>query len=418
MARMTRVALIVVIIFLLSFVILAKTTKGTIGFLENIELPGLFGFGAKKAQVHVFKIASSAPVPSPRYVYKINQTAKLKAEKKEKQKKIKNEIDKIKKDLRQEYRLKAQRKEKIKLKIDKIKKDLRQEQRTAETCKQKVIELKKSLTLELQKEKKIDNFDFFIGVGSYGSNAYNLNGDYIWAKIRYNPFEFLNDKLELGFFGFGALGIGSSKNLRHAAVKLVIGPSLKINFSDWTAGLDFGIGKLSNEIHAGSYQTKQIDDLFVLSGYFDFHGRRNEKKKWLSKTSFGFDVNLPYSTSCKGCLHEYNNQVASVWFKQAIYDFEPIQNLFLTPEFNLGFRKEYEQGSKILKLGPSVTMSYYGQNILSFSFLNYERSLEEGNSDIHWLGGWLSIGGIVRAIKASRIKLATNGDLEKRLASR
>ena len=379
---MAKTILIAIIALLLSFAITARIT-GTIGTLDNIELHGLLGFGTKKAQVYVFKIVPSAPAQSPRYTYKINQTA----------------------------RLKDQRKKEVRGKIDKIREGLRQEQQRTKTRKEKIIQLKKNLIAQVQKETKVDNFDFYMGVGSYGSDAYDLAGDYIWAKIRCRPFHFYDDKLELGFFGFGSFGIGSIKNACHTASKFAIGPTLKMNFSHWATDLDFGIGKLSNEIGAG----KQIDNVFILSGIFDFYGRRDQNKKWLAKTSFGFEANLPYSTSYKNCSRKYNNKVVSVWFKQAIYDFKPTQNLILSPEFNLGLKREYEAGANFLRIGPSLAMSYHGQNILSLSFLNYETRLGGGESNIHWLSGWISIGGLVKSIKASRIKEATSEDLAKRI---
>jgi len=419
MARTTaKIALTIIVVFLLSFAILAETTRG-IGFLENIELPGLFNFGAKKTQVFVFKVPRVAQ--NLRHVYKIDQRVQL--NKTQRKEQIKNEIDRIKESLRQEQRiiqLKTQRKEQIKNEIDKIREALRKEQQTDKVCQERIFQIKQKLIAETQNETseaiEADNLNLYMGIGSYGFNAYDLAGDFVWAKIRYRPFHFYDDKLELGFFGFGAFGIGSNKDSYHTVAKFAVGPSLKFNFFDWTADLDFGVGKLSNEINGGNYMTKQIDDLFVFSGYFDVHSRRNEKKRWLPKASFGFEANLPYSTNYKGCLREYNNKVISLWFKQAIYDFEPTQNLLLTPELNIGLKREYEEKSNFLRVGPSLTMSYDGQDILSLSFLNYEKAIGKGQDEVKWLSGWLSIGGIIRALKASRIKMATDKDLEARVA--
>jgi len=87
----------------------------------------------------------------------------------------------------------------------------------------------------------------------------------------------------------------------------------------------------------------------------------------------------------------------------------------LTPGFNLGVGRAFGLDMNYYQLGPRVVLSYYNQDIASISVLNYKEMLGGDGDQWHWIAGWISIGDVVKAIKAHRIKKATAEDINGRL---
>jgi LysM repeat protein len=267
-----------------------------------------------------------------------------------------------------------------------------------------------------------DEFDLYMGGGTYESVHYDAQGYYLWGKIRYRPFEFsLSDDLDLriGVFAFGGLGGGHDEDYDYHWKKWVLGPTAKLVGLHWDADFDAGIGKLYNKGGVDLYRSEQVDDIFLLSAHGNFYSRRDRKEKWLPKTELNFEVTWPYNESHQHSWagnpltpNPYDNRVVELSLTQGIYDLELADHLRLTPGFNLGVGREYGLKKNFYQFGPRATLSWHNEDIISVSFLNFKEQLGGNGDQWHWLGGWLSISGLIKAYKASQITEATAEDLK------
>jgi hypothetical protein len=271
-----------------------------------------------------------------------------------------------------------------------------------------------------QEKEGLAKFDFYIGAGTYSSVHSSASGDYLWSKLRYRPFqfEFDNFDLGLGLFSFGNMSSGHDGDYYYWSKRFAFGPTAKLVGHHWDADLDLGWGKLYNQGKIDLYRSKQIDKIYLLSGCLNLYSRQDEGKRWFPKSQFGFEANLPYQSHHKHSWDgqklesdPYNNKVVEFYVKQSIYDFKPSKYLRITPEFNLGFIHEYGEGESFLRFGPSVTLHYQNEDILSLSFLNYKKELGGNNDQWHLISGWLDIGSVYQAYKARQIRQIDNKDL-------
>jgi len=268
----------------------------------------------------------------------------------------------------------------------------------------------------------LNRFDFYLGGGAYESVHENAQGWYAWGKARYRPFEFDlgdNSYARVGIFAFGALGEGNDRNYNYDWEKWAIGPTVKFLGSHWDSDLDVGFGKLYNKGGEDLYRSEQIDDIFLLSAHLNLYPRRDAKKKWFPKIDLNFELTMPYSTRHE---HTWNDQVLAsdsndnrsieLFLNQSIYDIDLEKHLRLTPGFNFGIGHNYGLDQSFYQLGPSATLSWHNEDIISISFLNYREMINGDGDEWHWIGGYLNLGGIYKAYKASRIKEATEKDLK------
>ncbi len=268
-----------------------------------------------------------------------------------------------------------------------------------------------------------NNFDFYMGGGMYESVHYDAKGDYWWAKARYRPFAFqIGESLELdlGLFAFGAMGDGNDGHYDYSWRKWAIGPTAKLIGNHWDADVDAGIGRLYNKGKIDLYRSKQIDDIFLFSAHGNFYSRRDKGEKWFPKTELNFELTLPYNNHHR---HSWDgdplipdpndNRSFELSLTQGIYDFNLNKHLRLTPGFNLGFTHEYGRDDpNFLQFGPMSVLSWYNEDIISVSVLNYKKNLGGNGDQRHWLSGWLSLSGIYKTYGSSQITEATDEDLK------
>lgn len=269
----------------------------------------------------------------------------------------------------------------------------------------------------------LNEFDLYMGGGTYESVHYDAHGYYFWGKARYRPFEFsIKDDLDLrlGIFAFGGLGAGNDEGYGYHWKKWVVGPTAKLIGNHWDADFDAGIGKLCNKGGADLYKSKQIDDIFLLSAHGNFYSRRDKKEKWFPKTELNLEATLPYSEEHRHSWDEQSlkpdasdNRAVELFLTQWVYDFDLNKHLRLTPGFNLGIGRNYGLEQNFYQLGPCSVLSWRNEDIFSVSFLNYKEMLGGDGDQWHWLSGWLNVGGIIRAYKAAQITEVTNEDLGK-----
>jgi len=275
-----------------------------------------------------------------------------------------------------------------------------------------------------QKESLVvhNNFDFYMGGGIYESVHDDAKGHYLWAKTRYRPFEFTFGDLHLrtGIFAFGAMGNGDDGDYNYRWEKWAIGPTAKLIGNHWDADVDAGIGRLYNKGGVDLYRSRQIDDIFLFSAHGNFYSRRDKGEKWFPKTELNFELTLPYNNHHR---HSWDgdplipdpndNRSFELSLTQGIYDFNLNKHLRLTPGFNLGFTHEYGQDDpNFLQFGPMSVLSWYNEDIISISVLNYKENLGGDGNQWNWLSGWVSLGGIYKAYKASQITEVTAEDLK------
>jgi len=270
-----------------------------------------------------------------------------------------------------------------------------------------------------------DQFDLYMGGGIYNSVHYNhVSGQYGWAKARWRPIKVKLSKtidLGLGVFGFGALGSGSDDQYGYWWNQWNLGLTAKLIGKSWDADFDYGLlGRLWNKGAIDLYRSEQIDDLNFrfFSAHGNFYWRRDQGKKWFPKTEINFEGRWPRNIS-----HERSwdgnslmpdpddNRNIELMLTQGIYDFKIGDNLMLTPGFNIGIGRAFGLDMNYYQLGPRIVLSYYNQDIASLSVLNLKEMLGGDGDQWHWAAGWISIGDVVKAIRASRIKEATAEDL-------
>jgi hypothetical protein len=248
-----------------------------------------------------------------------------------------------------------------------------------------------------------------MGGGAYGQDN---EGSYFWAKSRFRPFEMLlnSKKIGIGAFGFGAFGSGHDEDFNYRWEKFAFGPSVQTVGRHWDTDLDVGIGRLYNNGNVSEYESKQEDDIFLLSAHGNFYSRRDRGEKWLPKTELNFELTLPYRSvqqhSWGGeplAPNPYDNRVAEVNLKQGLYDFDvESHNSRITPGFNLGLVREWGPDSDFFQFGPEITVSYSSFDVFQLSFLNYKKALGDANDQWQWFAVWVDVSGLVKSINKTK----------------
>ncbi len=274
-------------------------------------------------------------------------------------------------------------------------------------------------------------FDFYLGGGNYESVNYDADGYYFWGKARFRPLgpykisERPLIRACLGVFGFRSMGEGHDEGYKYQWDQWNIGPSVKLFGSHWDADLDIGaIGSLHNKGGISLYGSRQKDKLGWLnyqSAHLNIYPRRDAGKKILPKTEFNLEARWPENDYH---LHEWDgwplkpdpadNSNWEIAVIQHLYDFKPSQNTntLITPGFNFSFIREMGRDDpEYVQFGPRMTLSWRNKDIASVSFLNYKENLGGDGDQWHWLSGYLNIGGIVKAWRASQIEKAKPSDL-------
>ncbi len=281
------------------------------------------------------------------------------------------------------------------------------------------------------KKKKSCGLDLYTGGGIYETDRwmnsnnkdYYHDGWYAWIKGRARPFGFnVTDRISacLGVFGFGATGGGDDEDYLYDWWKGVVGPSLKLigHKDNWDMDIDLGWGRQVSKGKINLYRSKQTDDLLVASAHVNLYDRRVQGEKGFSKTELNVEFTLPSNQK-----HEHswdgnpldpdphNNQVLEITLTQHIYDFEISDNLLLTPGVNLAYINENGlESPDFIQFGPRLTMAWHGEDILSVSPLNYKENLGGDGDQWHWISGYLSVSGLIKAYRSSQITAPTKKD--------
>lgn len=277
------------------------------------------------------------------------------------------------------------------------------------------------------------DFDLLAGGGKYRTipRSYDAKGHYYWTKGRWRFLSWqlgddskLLQELQLGLFGFAARGRGNDEAYNYRWSQLNWGLTGKLIGPHWDADIDLGIwGKLKNEGGSGLYRSEQVDSIHFpryLSAHLNLYGRRDKGEKWLPKTEFNAEMRWAkveahnhYWDDNRLKPDPNDNRTLAFSVRQAIYDFEPTKHFRVTPEFNLVYSREYGyEEPNFLQIGPSVTLGWYNQDIISVSVFNYKRQLGGPARQLHPIAGWISLSGIIKAIHASQIKEAKPEDLK------
>jgi hypothetical protein len=258
---------------------------------------------------------------------------------------------------------------------------------------------------------KICPFEAYAGVG-FKEETGDAEDSWHWAKARYYPWQTQMGSVEtgLGFYASGGFGSGEDNGYDFEWDRFSVGPSLKVVGEDWDASLDLGLGLLKNKGEEDLYKSEQEDVFVGISASANSWKRRVRGEKWFPETEFfvGLDIIVD---SDKDASYDgesldqepWDNQRLEAKIEQDIYDLK-IGDWRVTPSAIIGATHEWGGGGETyLRAGPGLNVGYGGYEVVSLSAFNWEENIN-GEGD-----GWrilelsLDIGGIVKAVKASRI---------------
>jgi hypothetical protein len=90
-------------------------------------------------------------------------------------------------------------------------------------------------------------------------------------------------------------------------------------------------------------------------------------------------------------------------FTQDIYDFKLHEGWSLTPRIKFSYGHNWGDGTSNYGVLPGLKLSYKWYDILTLSAFGYTEELGGDNDKIKWLGLFVDIGNVVKAIKSSQI---------------
>lgn len=256
------------------------------------------------------------------------------------------------------------------------------------------------------------NFGGWISVDNKTANA----GQYASAKLRYRPFRYslFGQEAGAGVFVLGETGSGHSGQSDFHWSKVGAGISHKIYGQGWDNVTDLGWARQRDQ----GKNDKQTTDMVYLSNYTNVEQRRQDGNKLLPQTEIMLTANIPYSAnrvSTKSgktlgqALPANDKLTAGLDVRQSVYDFN-FGEFRLTP--GILFGGGMEASSAVGKIGPSVKLAAYNQDILIADIF---AKIKSGVDGWRWYPNiFLNPYGAIKAYKASQITEPSPEDLEFR----